>query len=111
MACPATPPDPKPTPPPADPRAIRVYLSQSLTIEFDREWEIVLDRVKKSKDMGDIFDLLNKWQHTAYMEMCDPGSYYRRLAKAEQILRTGKAPAGSVSGEEMRALIDKRLGR
>ena len=82
-----------------------------MAVEFDLEWEIVLDRVKKSKDLSDIYSLMNKWQHNAKMEMCDPGSYYRLLAQAEQVLRTGKAPAGSVSGEEMMRRINERLGR
>ncbi len=43
--------------------------------EFDREWEIVLDRVKQSRDLADLHELLNKWRHTAYMELRDPGSY------------------------------------
>jgi hypothetical protein len=72
-------------PPPADPAAIRASLTPTLAAEFDREWDIVLDRVKQSKDLTNLHELLNKWQHTAYMEARDPGSYYRMLAKAEQI--------------------------
>ncbi|WP_189054015.1 DUF6247 family protein [Longimycelium tulufanense] len=112
MALPAAhPPDDKPVPPPADPHAIRASLSPNLAAEFDREWTLVLERVKQSMDLSAIHDLLNKWQHTAYMEMRDPGSYYRLLAKAEEILRTGKAPEGSISGEQMKALIRERLGK
>jgi hypothetical protein len=111
MASPAAtlPPDHEPVPPP-DPQAIRACLTPSLAAEFDSEWEIVLERAKQSKDLAGVHDLLNKWRHTAYMEMRDPGSYYRILAKAEQIMRTGHNP-NAVSIEDMQALIRQRLGR
>ncbi len=56
--------------------------------EFDREWEIVLDRVTQARDLADLHELLNKWRHTAYMELRDPGSYDRMLSRAERIMRT-----------------------
>ncbi|MGH3873045.1 MAG: DUF6247 family protein [Pseudonocardiaceae bacterium] len=37
-------------------------------------------------------DLLNKWRHTAYLEMRDPGAHYQMLAKAALIMRTGHNP-------------------
>ncbi len=110
MASPATLPNPVPAPPPADPQAIRACLTSTLAAEFDREWRIVLDRVKQSQDLGDLHELLNKWRHTAYMEMRDPGSYYRMLAKAEQIMRSGGNP-DAVPFDEMQALIRDRRGR
>jgi hypothetical protein len=78
--------------------------------EFDREWEIVLERAKQTKDLAGVHDLLNKWRHLAYAELKEPGSYYRLLATAAHTLATGKAPPGSVSGEDMKALIRQRLG-
>lgn len=63
-----------------------------MAAEFDREWQIVLERVTQSQDLADLHEPLNKWRHTAYMEMREPGSYYRMLAKAEQITRTGANP-------------------
>jgi hypothetical protein len=95
-------------PPPLDPQAIRASLTPSLTVEFDREWESVLETAKRDKDLGPIDTLLSKWRHLAYAELRDPGSYYRALAKAEQIMRTGANPdAGSAA--DMRALIERRL--
>lgn len=82
-----------------------------LAAEFDREWDLVLDEAKQAKDLTGVHELLNKWRHTAYMEMRDPGSYYRLLAKAEQIMQTGQAPESSVSGGEMKERINRRLGR
>ncbi len=110
MASPTTLPDPAPVPPAADPQAIRACLTPTLVAEFDREWEILLDRVKHSMDLADLHAWLNKWRHTAYMEMRDPGSYYRMLGKAEQILHTGSNP-DAVPFEEMQALIRQRQDR
>lgn len=44
------------------------------------------------------------------MERREPGSYSRMLAKAEQILRTGRNP-DAVSFEDMQSLIRQRLSR
>lgn len=111
MASPAAPSSaPAPAPPPPDPQAVRACLTPALAAEFDSEWEIVLERAKQSKDLAGVHDLLNKWRHTAYMEMRDPGSHYRMLAKAEQIIRTGHNP-DATSFEDMQALIRQRLGR
>lgn len=111
MASPAAPvPDPAPGPVPLEPRAIRACLPPALAGEFDREWELVLERAKQSQDLSGVAELLGKWRHIAYREMREPGSHSRMLAKAEQILRTGHNPdAGSF--EEMQALIRARLGR
>ncbi|MGH3833808.1 MAG: DUF6247 family protein [Pseudonocardiaceae bacterium] len=103
-------PEPVPVPPPPEPQAIRACLPPALAAAFDREWEIVLDRVKQSMNLADLHELLNKWRHTAYMEMRDPGSYYRMLGKAEQIMRIGGNP-GAVPFEEMQALICRRQVR
>ncbi|MGH3934593.1 MAG: DUF6247 family protein [Pseudonocardiaceae bacterium] len=111
MASPAAPlPDPAPAPPPPDPQAIRGCLTSALAAEFDSEWEIVLEHAKQSKDLAGVHDLLTKWRHTAYLEMRDPGAYYRMLAKAEQIMRTGRNP-DAVSFEDMQALLRQRLSR
>lgn len=99
-----------PVAPPPEPKAIRAALSPQLATEFDREWKIVLERVKESLELVDVQNLLHKWRHTAYMEMCEPGAYYRMLAQAEQIQRTGHNPA-AVPFEDMQALIRERLGR
>lgn len=50
-----------------------------------REWEIVLERAKQTKDLAGVHDLLNKWRHLAYSEPKEPGSYYRLLATAAHI--------------------------
>ena len=107
MASPAAP-LPDPAPPSPDPQAIRACLTSALAAEFDSEWEIVLERAKQSKDLAGVHDLLDKWRHTAYLEMRDPGSYYLMLAKAKQITHTGHN-LDAVSFEDMQALLRQRL--
>ena len=110
MSLPVGVPGPPAVPPAADPQAIRACLTPTLAAEFDREWEFVLEQAKQAKDITAIHSLLNKWRHLAYTELKDPGAHFRMLAKAEQIERTGSNP-GAVSIEDIRALIERRLGR
>lgn len=100
-----------PVPPPADPKAIRACLTPRVAAEFDAEWDIVLERAKLARDLAPIHDLLNKWRHFAYAELKDPGSYFRLIATAEHRLATGEIPAGSVSGEEIKARLRERMAR
>ncbi|MGH3867998.1 MAG: DUF6247 family protein [Pseudonocardiaceae bacterium] len=111
MVSPAALPNPTPVPPPPEPQAIRACLTPDVAAEFDREWEIVLERAKQAKDLALVHDLLHKWRHFAYSELKEPGTYFHLLATAAHTLATGKAPAGSVSAEDIKALIDRRLGR
>ncbi|HEY4008215.1 MAG TPA: DUF6247 family protein [Pseudonocardia sp.] len=112
MVSPAVPePGGAPVPPAADPEAIRARLSSSLVAEFDREWGIVLERAKQGKTLEPVHSMLAKWRHLAYPELRNPGAYYRLLAQAEQGLRTGRPPEGSVSGGEIKALTSQRLER
>ncbi|WP_216843872.1 DUF6247 family protein [Phytoactinopolyspora alkaliphila] len=93
MSTPAEPlPGGPPTPPAADPAATRARLSWRIAVEFDTEWDIALERAKQSKDLTGVHEFLRKWQYIAHTETTDPGSYFRVLAKAEQITRTGHNP-------------------
>jgi hypothetical protein len=100
----------EPVPPQAGSVAIRGCLSPQLVAIFDAEWEHVLEQAKTSKELTEVHALLVKWRHLAYAEMRDPGSYFRLLAKAERILRTGQNPTAAMA-EEMQALIQRRLAR
>jgi hypothetical protein len=95
--------------PAADPAAIRACLSAEVAAVFDSEWETVLEAAKRSKELTGIHDLLAKWRVFAAEELREPGAYFRTLAAAAEVERTGRAPAGSVSGAEMRARIAARL--
>ncbi|MGH3771267.1 MAG: DUF6247 family protein [Pseudonocardiaceae bacterium] len=113
MAAPsaALPPDHESVPLPPDPQAIRACLTPDVAAAFDAEWEIVLDEAKQAKDLTPVHELLRKWRHFAYAEVKNPGTYERMLATTARTLATGRAPEGSISGEEMKALIRQRLSR
>jgi hypothetical protein len=89
MVSPAALPNPAPVPPPPEPQAIRACLTPDVAAEFDREWEIVLERAKQAKDLAPVHDLLHKWRHFAYSELKEPGTYFRLLPP----LRTRWRPA------------------
>lgn len=93
--------------PAAEPEALRAVLSPLLREEFDGEWETTLEEAKTSHTLVGIHELLNKWQHTAVMEMRDPASYQRLLDKAARILEQGGNPEGG-SLEDMLAHIERR---
>jgi hypothetical protein len=95
--------------PEADPVAIRACLTPDVAAAFDAEWEYVLEAAKASKDLAGVRELLAKWRMFAHEELREPGAYFRVLATAAQVQRTGRAPAGSVSGAEIRARIEVRL--
>ncbi|MER7014601.1 DUF6247 family protein [Saccharopolyspora sp. NPDC000359] len=99
-----------PAPPPADAAAIRACLTPRVAAEFDAEWEHTLERAKRSHDLTEVFELLKKWRHLAHAEQTAPGTYFRLLAKSEQITSTGRNP-DAASLEDMQALIRHRLGR
>ncbi len=98
-------------PPDADPVAIRACLTPDVAAVFDAEWEFVLEQAKRSKDLAGVRDLLQHWRHFAYQELREPGVYFRVLATAARVQATRRAPAGSVSAEEMRARIGARLSQ
>lgn len=99
----AAPVPPEPVAPPPEPKAIRACLSSTMTAGFDREWEYVVERAKQAKDLDPITNLLHKWRHFAYMEMREPGAYYRVLARSEEILAGAEPPEGSINGDELMA--------
>jgi hypothetical protein len=70
----------------------------------------VLDEAAASGSLVGMRDILVRWRIIAYAEQRDQGQYFRVLAAAARTQATGQAPPGSVSGEEILALINKRLG-
>ena len=89
--------------------AIRACLPPEVAAVFDAEWEGVLEAAKHSKDLAGVRDLLAHWRHHAYQELREPGAYFHVMAIAAQTEVTRRAPAGSVSAEEVRARTDARL--
>jgi hypothetical protein len=101
--------DAEPVPPEAEPEAIRACLTGQMLTAFDSEWAAVLKEANQSHSLAGVREMLGSWRLMAYTELKRPGSYARMMATVERTLATGKAPAGSISGEEMMARIQARL--
>lgn len=81
-----------------------------MAAEFDAEWEQTLDDAKQSHDLTGVYEFLHKWRHLAHAEQAAPGTYFRLLAKTEEITSTGRNPDAAPL-EDMQAVIRERLGR
>ncbi len=66
--------------------------------------------VTETLDLTGVHEILDAWRRVAWLTAVrGPDGYRRILAVAEETLRTGEEPAGSVSLEEVRLLIAERL--
>jgi hypothetical protein len=83
-------------------------LTPQVAAVFDDEWEDVLEAAKQSKNLAGVHELLGKWRFIAHAELTDPGSYFQVQATAARAQASGRAVPGSVSAEEVRALIRAR---
>jgi len=92
-------------PPTADPAAILACLPPEVAAEFEKDWTATLDEVKQSKNLTVLHAMLTKWVQFAAAEQRDPGSYFRVLAAASRTEATGQAPAGSMSGTDVLAML------
>ena len=62
-------------------------------------------------DLTAVHELLDSWRRVAWLTTASgPEGYRRILARAEETLRTGEEPPGTVSLEEIRLRIAARLG-
>lgn len=104
MASPTTLPDPAPVPPAADPQAIRACLTPTATAEFDREWEIVLDRVKQSMDLAGLHAWLNNGGTRRTWRCATRAQTTGCWPRPRQILRTGSNPGASGQDSAIRHL-------
>jgi len=93
------------------PTAIRDALIDEEREQFERAYREALAEAGATLDLTGVLDVLRTYHRIAWMTQRQGAEAHRQLLrKADQIVRTGKNPhAGSL--EDMRALIDKRLGR
>ena len=103
----------KPTPfaemSPADIRAGLVPEEQS---EFDRAWRAACLEAAETMDLTIVRTTLETYgAHAMVVKHDGPDGYRELMARAKERLRTGAEPTGGMSGEEMLALIQERLGR
>lgn len=91
------------------PREIRAALLPEEVGEFDRAWRAAQARATEALDLSEVLTMLDRWRRIARMTQSDPEAHRRMLAKAERAL-AGHRPEATVTIEEHRALIARRLG-
>jgi hypothetical protein len=96
-------------PPATTPRAIRAVLLPEEVGDFDREWRTALARAAETLDLTEVFDTLERWRRIARSTQADPQAHRRMLTTAARLRSGEDIPSASV--DEVKALIDKRLGR
>ncbi|MGH3913987.1 MAG: DUF6247 family protein [Pseudonocardiaceae bacterium] len=96
----------------ASPGEIRAALLPEDQPEFDRQWRAALVNAEAALSLDDVHATLESWRRVAWLVTAHgPEGYRRLMATAEQTLRTGQSPPGSVGQEVVEALIRQRLGR
>jgi hypothetical protein len=101
--------DPAPPLSTATPREIRAALLPEEVGQFDSAWRAALARATEALDLSEVHAVLDCWRRIARMTQANPEAHRRMLAKAERAL-AGELPEPTVTIEEHRALIARRLG-
>lgn len=101
--------DPAPPPDLTTPRQIRAALLPEEVGQFDSAWRAAQARAPEALDLAEVHTMLDRWRRIARMTQADPEAHRRMLAKAERAL-AGELPERTVTIEEHRALIARRLG-
>ncbi len=93
------------------PQAIRAALLPEESGAFDRDYRHALKTAADTLSLDELYATLAHWRRIARMTQADPEAHRRMLQRAERTLRTGDEPPGAVPADEVRALIQERLGR
>ena len=101
--------DPGPLSDLSTPREIRAALLPEEVGQFDSAWRAAQARATEALDLTEVHTMLDRWRRIARMTQADPEVHRRMLAKAERAL-AGELPEPTVTIEEHRALIARRLG-
>ena len=103
---------PVPTlPPETTPAAIRDALIGEERAEFERAYQDAVAEAARTLDLTRVFDVLRIYHRIAWVTRRQGTEAHRRMLRdAAHAVRTGEAPAGSVSSDEIKALIRSRLG-
>lgn len=96
----------------ASPAEIRAALLAEDQPEFDRQWREALTAAAEALSLDEVHNTLESWRRVAWLVSAHgPDGYRRMMAQAQETLRTGQSPPGSVGIEAIEALIRERLGR
>lgn len=98
-------------PPGTSPAAIRDALIDEEQAEFEQAYQEAMAEATNTLDLTRVLDVLRTYHRIATLTQRQGRQAHRRmLDKVAEIQRTGRNPDG-VPFEEVRALIDQRLGR
>lgn len=96
----------------ASPGEVRAALIPEEQPDFDQQWRRAMAEATETLDLSTVFKILDSWRRrattTAYL---GHAGYRRMLIQAENTLRTGEPPPGSVPLDEVKAYIAERLGQ
>lgn len=99
-------------PPDTTPTAIRDALIDEERAEFERAYQEAIAEAAHTLDLTRVLDVLRNYYRIAWLtQRQGPEAHRRMLDHVEHALRTGEAPPGSVSAEEVKALLQERLGQ
>ena len=94
----------------ASPAQVRAALVPEDAARFDHQWRAAMATATETLDLTGVHEILDAWRRVAWLTAVRGPDGYRRIrAVAEETLRTGEEPAGSVSLDEVRLLIAERL--
>lgn len=92
------------------PAAIRDALIDEEQADFVTAYQRELRAAGDAFDLGPLFEVIESFRHIAEVTQHQGAEAHRRmLDRVAHALRTGEAPPGSISADEMRALIARRL--
>lgn len=90
----------------ASPAQVRAALIPEDHPEFDRQWREALAVAADMLSLDEVHETLESWRRVAWLVTAHgPEGYRRMMATAEQTLRTGQSPPGSVPWEQVKARL------
>lgn len=99
-------------PPETTPAAIRDALIDSERAEFERAYQDAISEAARTMDLTKVLDVLRNYHRIAWLtQRQGPEAHRRMLEQADQALRTGEAPPGSASADDIREQIRRRLSQ
>lgn len=99
-------------PPETSPAAIRNALIDEERAEFECAYQEALADAAETLDLTKVLEVLRNYHRIAWLTQRQGAEAHRRmLDDVSHAMRTGQAPSGSVSEQDMNAWIRNRLGK
>ena len=76
----------------ASPGEIRAALAGEEAGRFDSEWREILARAMETRDLSEVFAMLDRWRRVAWSAREDAQAHQRMLENAARLLAGGDIP-------------------